>query len=207
MTFGIARPRGIRRRVVFQLIAALGFWFAVQAGELRAVAPWTLERLVTELAAHSEGCARFSETRFVKVLTTPLKSSGTLRYRRPDYLEKHILSPKNEILRVEGDRVTIEDGTPDSPRSLNLGDLPQVQAIIESIRAPLIGNLEVLNRLFQVSLGGSERRWLLALTPREARFGELLRAVYVRGTGDRITRIDIEERNGDRSEMTIEPLR
>lgn len=166
---------------------------------------WNLEALVAALAKRPEGTARYTETRTLKILTTPVHSSGTLRYRKPDYLEKHVLLPREEILRVEGDRVTVEDGSPDSPRVLHLSEHPEVLVIIESIRAPLTGNLELLKTLFQFSLGGSERHWLLSLAPREPRFAELLRAVHVHGSGDRVTGIEIEERSGDKSAMRIEP--
>lgn len=168
-------------------------------------ADWNLETLLAALAKRPEGHARFIETRTLKVLTAPVRSSGTLYYRRPDVLEKHTLSPREEMLRVEGERVTVEDGSADSPRVLFLSEQPAIQAIIESIRAPLTGNGELLRRLFHISFGGSERSWLLSLVPREARFGEWVRAVAVRGSGDKVTQVDIQERNGDTSVLRIEP--
>lgn len=166
---------------------------------------WSLDSLLGALAGRQEGTARFEETRTLKLMTAPLHSSGLLHYRRPDTLEKHVLKPRKERLRIEGDRLTIEDGSADSPRTLHLPDHPPVLAAIESIRAPLTGNAATLQRIFQISLGGSERRWVLTLVPREPVYAEVVRTVYVRGQGTRIASIEIDEANGDRSVITIEP--
>lgn len=201
-----ARP-GLAGVVRFVLIVALAVGVSFAATPDSARPPWTLERLLARIAAHGEGTARFVETRHLSVLTAPLKSSGLLRFRRPDFLEKQVLQPTEELLRVEGNRLTIDDGGPGSPKTMDLDDYPQVLAMIASIRAPLTGDAAMLNRLFQISVGGSERRWLLALTPRDARVAELLRAVYIRGREDAITVIEIQQRNGDRSELRIEVVR
>ncbi|MFO1418901.1 MAG: LolA-related protein [Methylotetracoccus sp.] len=201
-----ARP-GVAGVIRFVVAAALSLGISFAATPDSAHQPWTLERLLARIAPHDEGTARFSETRYLSVLTAPLKSSGVLRFRRPDFLEKQVLRPTKELLRVEGNRVTLDDGGGGSPRTMDLDDYPQILAMIASIRAPLTGDVAMLNRLFQVSVGGSERRWLLALTPRDARVAELLRAVYIRGREDVITAIEIQQRNGDRSEMAIEVVR
>jgi len=75
---------------------------------------------------------------------------------------------------------------------------------VESIRAPLAGDLATLNRFYKISFGGSERNWLLALVPTEPNMARLVRFIRIRGSGDRIDRIEIEETGGDVSLMTIE---
>lgn len=212
MTFGVGE-RSERRRPIrkcaacVRSIAAAVLLSAVGLWQAHAAEPaWTLQRLIAALSARSEGNARYTEIRTMKILTAPVRSSGVLRYRRPDTLEKQVLSPRPESMRVEGDRITIEDGSADSPRVLFLSEHPEVAVLIESIRAPLTGNLEKLTALFQVSLGGSERRWVLSLVPRSPRAAELVRGVYVRGSHDRVTSVEIDERNGDRSVLKIEAL-
>ncbi|MGY6215308.1 LolA family protein [Methylolobus aquaticus] len=166
---------------------------------------WDLDALLGTLATRTEGTARFSEIRTLKIVAAPLRSSGRLSFRRPDILEKQLLAPRKETLRIDGDRLTIEDGSADSPRTVHLSDHPPLLAAIESIRAPLTGNAETLRRLFIATLGGSERRWVLTLVPRDAAYAEIVRVVYVHGSGPRIESIRIEEANGDRSEIRIEP--
>ncbi|RYU56956.1 outer membrane lipoprotein carrier protein LolA [Methylolobus aquaticus] len=166
---------------------------------------WNLDALLGTLGTRVEGTARFSEIRTLKIVATPLRSSGRLSFRRPDILEKQLLVPRKETLRIDGDRLTIEDGSADSPRTVHLSDHPPLLAAIESIRAPLTGDAETLRRLFTATLGGSERRWVLTLVPRDAAYAEIVRVVYVHGSGPRIESIRIDEANGDRSEIRIEP--
>ena len=166
---------------------------------------WNIDTLLGALAARAEGTARFSEIRTLKIVTTPLKSSGRLSFRRPDILEKQVLVPREETLRIDGERLTIEDGSADSPRTVHLPDHPPLLAAIESIRAPLTGNAETLRRLFTATLGGSERHWVLTLVPRDAAYAEIVRIVYVHGSGPLVDSIRIDEANGDRSVITIEP--
>lgn len=213
MNFGIiSRPSDnpgwmIDRTARGGLIACVVLCAATSVLPVHAAQPgWNLERLVAALAARPEGSARYTEIRTMKILTAPVRSSGVLRYRQPDTLEKQMVSPRAELMRVEGDRVMIDDGTSAAPRVVFLAEHPEAGVLIESIRAPLTGNLQKLNALFQASLGGSERRWLLSLVPRSPRAAELVRVVYVRGSGDRVTGIEIEERNGDRSVLHIEAL-
>lgn len=189
------------------LLAGLLLGNAVAAGPPGNSRPWDLDQLLGALAGRQEGTARFHETRTLRIVTAPLHTAGRLYYRRPDVLEKQVLTPREERLRIEGDRLTIEDGSADSPRSLQLSDHPALLAAIESIRAPLTGNGATLRRLFEVSLGGSERRWLLTLVPREPAYAQIVRTVQVRGSGARVESIAIEEASGDRSVIAIEPDR
>lgn len=191
-----------RRRLAAMLAGAL-LAVSVQAKERTG---WDLDALLVALAARQQGTARFTETRTFKVVTRPLHSSGLLRFRKPDLLEKETLSPRPERMRVDGDRVTIDDGGPDGPKVLHLSEHPEVRILIESIRAPLTGNRDKLDALFRTSFGGTERRWLLSLVPREPHAAEWVRAVYVRGSGDRVTAVEVEERSGDRSVLRIEPM-
>ena len=166
---------------------------------------WNLDRLLTALSARTEGTAHFSETRTLAIVTTPLHSAGMLSYRQPDFLEKHVLTPREERLSIRGDSLTIEDGSADSPRTLHLPDQPALLAAIEAIRAPLTGDAATLRRIFKPSLGGSEKHWVLSLVPKVAAHADIVRVVYVRGSGIHIDSIEIEEANGDRSVITIEP--
>jgi hypothetical protein len=178
---------------------------ASRAADPAPTRTWNLETLLATLATRAEGHARFSETRTLKIVTTPLKSSGRLSFRRPGILEKQVVTPRKETLRVDGERLTIEDGSADSPRTVHLPDHPPLLAAIESIRAPLTGNADTLRRLFTATLGGSERHWVLTLVPRDAAYAEIVRIVYVHGSGARVDAIRIDEASGDRSVITIEP--
>ena len=164
---------------------------------------WDVARLMQELAKVKTSKARFVERRYVGILTTPLESSGTLLYVAPDRLEKRTLSPRVELMLLEGDRLTLESEQPKRRRSIRLEDYPAVGVFVESIRSTLAGDLAALKRLFDVALEGDERQWRMLLRPIEPKMQELLSEIRINGRGGTIGSIEFLEPNGDRSTMTI----
>jgi len=65
---------------------------------LSAAEQWSVDDLMTALAARGNANATFTERRYVPVLDAPVQSSGTLRFIAPDRLEKHTLQPRAESL-------------------------------------------------------------------------------------------------------------
>jgi hypothetical protein len=165
---------------------------------------WDINALMGALSRIESGEKRYTEVKTMALLKEPMRLSGTLTYRAPSFLEKRVLSPFEERYTVDGDSLTIENPTKGIKQTLSLASQPAIWAFVESIRAPLAGDLETLNRFYKVSFGGSERNWLLALVPTEPDMARLVRFIRIRGSGDRIDRIEIEETGGDVSVMTIE---
>ena len=63
-----------------------------------AAAQWSVDELMTALAARGSAEAQFIELRYVPVLDAPVQSSGTLRFVAPDRIEKHTLAPRTESM-------------------------------------------------------------------------------------------------------------
>jgi outer membrane lipoprotein-sorting protein len=175
--------------------------FLVQADDRK---PLQLETLMEMLAGAPTGSVRFTERKTIALLKKPLQLSGTLEFQKPSHLEKHIVSPYQQRYVVDGNDVSIDEPAKNLHQRLSLSDYPGLQAFVESIRAPLAGDLATLQRYYRVSLGGSSKNWLLALVPSDPEMTKLVRSVWVRGSEDRMREIEIEEVNGDRSVMTIE---
>ena len=172
---------------------------------LGATAPgsenWGVKALMHELGAVQHATAHFVEHRYLHLLKKPLVSSGTLVYAAPGRLQKDTEQPRPEHLVVDGDAISIErDG---KTETLKLTDFPQIGAFIEGIRATLAGDLAALDRLYTVSVNGSSEAWELVLQPRDAKMQEIVAAIHITGSRARIERIDTQERDGDRSEMTM----
>jgi hypothetical protein len=211
-----------RRRVIFALASVAGlllfFGDSRVAGRDGAVpdASWGLAELMRSLGRKKHGSARFRERRYIGVLTQPIDLSGTLSFTPPDRLEKNTLSPKWERLVVEGDRLTI-DVELDAPepavpgplrhQSLTLADYPEIRAFIECIRGTLAGDLDALERFYDLRVEGEAESWKLILTPREEKMRSVVTAIRVGGSQERIDSIEIGEANGDRSVMTVSPDR
>jgi outer membrane lipoprotein-sorting protein len=105
---------------------------------------------------------------------------------------------------VSGDRVTIENRSRNTSKTLSLESAPGAYALTESLRATLAGDLAALERHYSVDLKGNRDDWTLTLTPREAALSSLVQSVLIAGTRARILRFDVREANGDHSTMKID---
>lgn len=162
---------------------------------------WGLEQLMAELGHVDRAEAQFIEHKYMKVLKTPLESSGTLTYEAPDRMIKRTLKPKPETMTVEAERLTLE--RQGRTRTLRLQDYPVLWAFIESIRSTLKGDLGALKRFYDVELKGDPQRWVLSMRPKEAKMIRVIDSIEIAGTQGRIKTVKVQEAQGDRSVMTI----
>jgi outer membrane lipoprotein-sorting protein len=186
------------------LLAFAGFPCATAADPPSRVQGWGLPQLMGAMQSVRTASARFVERKFVHLLNQPLQSSGTLTFVAPDQLQKQTLAPAPSRLTVIGDRLEVEQ--PDGKlRNLSLSDVPEIGALVASIRATLAGDGVTLTRYYTSTLTGSAADWSLLLEPRDPRLRDLLTMIRIRGEGNMIRGIETMERDGDRTEMTIMP--
>jgi outer membrane lipoprotein-sorting protein len=164
--------------------------------------PWDLAQLMTAMAGVKETRDTFTESKAMAVLTAPLELSGTLAYMRPNHIEKHVRTPYEEHLVVEGEMLTLTNK--DGQKRIALRKYPMIRAFVESIRATLAGDAGALRRFYHVTLAGERRQWVLTLKPLEPQLAEYVRFIKVAGMENRLTRIDIQEAGGDSSVMMIQ---
>ena len=183
------------KRVVLAMCAAAALQAAAQEE------PWDFAQLMAQLAQVQASKARYSEVKRVAVLREPLHFSGTLSYARPARIEKHQALPFKEVIRVEGELLSLErEGR---TRSVALQGVPLIAALVESLRATLAGDGAELERLYTVKLEGTRQRWTLKLVPRDFEVAGVVRSIVIAGSGSRVARIEILEPGGDSSVMTI----
>jgi outer membrane lipoprotein-sorting protein len=186
------------------LLAFAGFPCATAADPPSRVQGWGLPQLMGAMQSVRTVSARFVERKFVHLLNQPLQSSGTLTFVAPDQLQQQTLAPAPSRLTVIGDRLEVEQ--PDGKlRNLSLSDVPEIGALVASIRATLAGDGVTLTRYYTSTLTGSAADWSLLLEPRDPRLRDLLTMIRIRGEGNMIRGIETMERDGDRTEMTIVP--
>ncbi len=66
--------------------------------------------------------------------------SGMLRYKAPGTLEKHVLSPFDELIIIDNNQITIERQEGDSVQRIIHVIPAAVRALVDSIRATLAGD-------------------------------------------------------------------
>jgi outer membrane lipoprotein-sorting protein len=169
-----------------------------------AHAAFTVDQLMTDLAQHKGGRAKFVEKRTLAVLDRPLIATGEMTYTPPDRLEKRTLTPKPETLVLDKDRVSIERDK--RTYSINLASRPEALAFVDSIRSTLAGNRAALEKNYTLQLSGAADSWVLTLSPTSQPITALLQRITISGSQDQIHTIDYLLADGDRSELSIEPL-
>jgi len=167
-----------------------------------AAADWNLDRLMQSLAKIREGRATFVEKKTLALLDRPVESTGELLYVAPDRLEKRTIKPKPESMLVDGNTLTIERGK--QKHSVQMQEYPELAGFIDSIRGTLAGDRKALERSFKLKLDGAAERWTLDLWPTDAKIANTIHLVQIKGSRDEVRSIEIIQKDGDRSLMTIE---
>lgn len=164
-----------------------------------------LPELMGLLAKQKQGEANFTEQRYVRGFDGPLAASGTLSFTAPDQLVRRTLSPRPETMAVDGNNLTLSRSG--RSRSMTLDSMPELQGMVEAMRATLAGNTQVLQRYFTSTVGGSASDWTLDLAPIDARLASQVAMLRLSGKAGEVLGVEMEFRGGDRSVMTISPKR
>jgi len=163
----------------------------------------TLDQLMASLAQRQHGSADFHERKYLSVLKQPLESQGELLYDAPDHLEQRTTQPRPSSVTLDHGMVTLNAGG--HLRTLRLADYPQLAPLIDSIRATLAGDRSALQQVFTLELRGTLDHWQLQLLPREAQPATTLARIEIQGDGAQIHQVEVQQRDGDRSVMSITP--
>lgn len=167
-------------------------------------ADWSVATLFQMIAKERPARATFQERKFMALLDRPLESSGELAFTPPDKMVKHTRKPREEIVTVDSERVTLERGG--KRHTLGLRANPAVAVLVESIRATLAGDLDALNRSYSAGLEGTPERWRLTLRPLDPAGVELVERIDIDGERAVVRAVEIRQAGGDRSVMTITPV-
>jgi outer membrane lipoprotein-sorting protein len=193
-------PRRTERR---RALALLAFGCVLPAAPCAAAA-FDLAALMQMLARVKAGEATFTERREVAMLDQTSEVSGRLSFQAPDVFVRETLKPRHERLAVNGNVVTMTQGT--RSRTMALDAAPEANVVVEAIRGTLTGNRETLERYFEASVAGSPEQWSLELVPREARLRGQVASVRVTGRDVAVREMQVLLADGDRSVMKIEPV-
>ena len=194
----------LARRLLHVLIAAtltigLAFTTYCNAGT------FNIQQLMQAFATAKPNHATFNEKKYIALLDEPVESSGKLFFSAPDHLEKRTLLPHVESLIVNGNKILIERGS--KTYYFTTQNLPELGALINSIRGTLAGNQKVLERNFQLNLKGNMAEWTLQMVPTNKKLQNLLKHIRIAGSDNQIHSIEVLQVDGDRSYMLIQPMK
>ncbi len=180
-------------------------WLMLMQGQNAAAEDFGLDTLLPILAQNRGGRARFSERKFISLLDKPIESSGELVYAKPDHLEKNTLKPQPEHLTLDNGILSVE--RKGQKKSVQMNDYPELAIFIESLRGTLAGDRAALERIYRLFLGGSAAHWTLLLLPSAPEMSAIISQIKITGESAQLRSIEIQQADGDRSVMSIEPIR
>jgi len=180
---------------VVRLGIVLGALGVAGAALAQAMSVGRLQRALQD-APHTE--VRFTELRESRWLAAPIESSGIMR-SNATVLEKQVEQPRRETWRILGDRMQMSVPGSDTVKEIPLDKAPAAAALAYTLRSVMAGNLEALDKDFELALSGDERDWTLRLTPRDQDVARQLKQVNLQGAGRRLSTIIILEAQGDRT--------
>lgn len=188
---------------LYALLVSAFVAFAPRIAQADSAGNFDLAELMDKLAGVRTAEGRFVERKYVSILSEPLVMAGSVRYQAPDYIRKEYEGPDRESYEVRGDHLTIE--FPDGRRrDVSIGEHPVLHAFVESYRSTLAGDVETLQRYFELELGGRMDDWLLRLIPRRDDLAEYLNEIVMLGRDDFVYSVETLEASGDRSVMTLD---
>lgn len=141
---------------------------------------------------------RFHETRESQWLPAPVESSGSMK-SNATMLEKRVEQPRHEVWRIFDDRMELVAPGSTAVKQFMFSQAPAVAALANALRHVMAGDLQALDKNFQLAPGGNERRWTLQLTPRHPDIARFLKQLELQGAGAHVQVIVILESRGDRT--------
>jgi len=141
----------------------------------------------------------------MKMLDQPLVVSGELAWLGGDRLERRVDHPNREVSTIaDGEVVQQREGR--EPRRFSLKRAPQLQILLDSFVALLGGDATRLEQSFTVHQRGDDKRWTLALVPRDAKLARTVGLIEIDGSGSEPRCMRMQEADGDLAIDLLGPL-
>jgi hypothetical protein len=167
------------------------------AGSAEPFAAGDLSALLAGMRSATGVVARFTETKELKLLSSPLQAAGTIYFLPPGRLVREVTSPGRSRLVVDGDRVRFEDET--GSKAMDLSGSPIARQLIDSFVVLFNGDEKRLKELYEATFSADGDKWKLHLVPRSMPLDRMIGSFDLTGTGARIDRMVAVEPDGDRT--------
>jgi outer membrane lipoprotein-sorting protein len=187
-------------------LVAAGLALALLAGGGAAepAAPPSLEALMAGMAQTPGVEARFLERKEIALLSEPLETRGTLIFLPPDRLVRTTDAPSRSRLVIAGERLSFRDAA--GGNAVDLSANPLAREFVDNFIVLFNGDLAALRERYEPALTSEGERWSLVLTPRHRPLSDLIERITLTGAGRALVRMEMLERDGDRSTTSFEAV-
>ena len=162
-----------------------------------------LRALMESFATIDASRVAYRETKSMNILDSMVEQSGFLSFAAPATVIREIREPIVETYAIVGD--TLHVTREGQEERIDLDSIPLLRAFIESFRATLSGDVDLLEAHYHVDFFGDGPKWRLGLRPRNRRLAGFIESIEFTGEEIRVDRIRISEANGDWSLMILSP--
>ena len=175
------------------LFAATPLWAAAPVAEIQSM-----------LAKPKVLCGRFDQNKQLTGLKKPMLSNGRfcvvaergVLWRTLQPFPNTVRLTRDEIVQLQGDRVAMR---------LDAKQEPAVRTINSILFALLAGDLNQIERLFEVDGAIHENSWKVTLKARDPALARVMSAVSLEGA-EHVKSIAISETSGDRTSIVFSKI-
>ncbi len=162
----------------------------------------TLEALQQRFSSQPVVRAAFTQTREIKGMAQPLKSSGEMLIAQQKGLWWHQAKPFPLTLVLDEQRmVQVMNGQ--APQIVTAESNPQMFQFNHLLRALFQADRQVLEQNFTLDFADlGDRRWRLVLTPKTSPLDKLFNAITLNGR-EYLDQIELNDRQGDLTRITL----
>jgi hypothetical protein len=149
-------------------------------------------------------CGRFDQSKQLVGLKKPVNSNGRfcvvadkgVLWRTLQPFANTLKVTRDEIIQLSGERVAVR---------LDARQEPAVRMINSVLFALLAGDLEPLEKLFDIDGAAQDKSWSVKLKPRDAGLSKVISGIALDG-GAYVKSIVISEASGDRTEIEFSAI-
>lgn len=153
------------------------------------------------LAPPQEGAIPFVEKRMSALLVEPIEVRGELRVSKDGAIEKHVISPTEERVKITARTLTLE--RQGKSRTIDVSGDARWRAFHAGINGLMNRDPAALNLVFTVSLDERPEGWTLELRPRTSGSKNMVRLISASGVGATLLRLRLDQGEGEWQEMTF----
>jgi outer membrane lipoprotein-sorting protein len=175
--------------------------FAAAAEAPAPAATPTLEALMAGMAKTPGVTAGFVERKEIALLTEPIETHGQLAFVPPDQLVRTTESPSRSRLVIAGERFAFRDAA--GGDAIDLSANPLAREFVDNFIVLFNGDLEKLRARYEPTFTADGATWSLSLRPRHRPLSDLIERIVLEGSGTKLERMQMLERDGDRTTTTF----
>ncbi len=171
--------------------------FAISLLSCGANAGAAIEQLAIDAKSIQGINGKFTQSRHIAILSTPLRSAGEFRYQREIGLVWHVSHPVESTLEISYDkglRLVNDDGEAKSVTGAEL--------LTQLFLGLFSGNLDALLDIFNIDEHKDETTWRLHLTPKSDALRQHISHINIVGNNG-VNAITVVETSGDRNEIHL----